>query len=113
MELIEHVPDPASLVDACARLLRPGAPLFFSTISRTPKAYALAILGAEYLLRLLPRGTHDYRRFIKPSELAAEARRAGLELQDLAGMRYNPLTGAAGLQRAVDVNYLACFRRDG
>ena len=112
MELIEHVPDPDSLVAACARLARPGGLVFFSTLNRTPRADALAILGAEYVLRLLPRGTHDFRRFVRPSELAASARRHGLQLLDLAGLRYNPLTGRAGLTGDVGVNYVAGFRRD-
>lgn len=112
MELIEHVPDAESLVLACARLVQPGGHVFFSTISRTAKAYALAVLGAEYVLGLLPRGTHDFRRFVRPSELAGAARRCGLQTDDLRGVGYNPLTGTARLAAAVDVNYLACFRRD-
>ncbi len=111
MEMLEHVPDPASVIDACARLVRPGGDLFFSTINRNPKSYLFAILGAEYLLRMLPRGTHDYGKFIRPSELERWARRAGLELRDLTGMTYNPLTGAYRLGDDVDVNYLAWFRR--
>lgn len=106
MELLEHVPDPASLVAACARIARPGGDVFFSTINRTPKAYAFAIVGAEYVLRLLPRGTHDYARFIRPSELGAWLRAAGLELRDVTGMSYNPLTRRYSLGRDVDVNYL-------
>lgn len=112
MELIEHVPQPDSLVRACAALVKPRGLVFFSTINRTPKSYAFAILGAEYLLRLLPRGTHDYRRFVRPSELAESARHSGLSLVELTGLRYNPLTGGASLMRDVDVNYLVCFRRD-
>ena len=106
MELLEHVPDPASTVLACATLAKPGASVFFSTISRNPKSYLLAILGAEYLLRLLPRGTHDYAKFIKPSELAAYCRSAGLELQEVIGMSYNPLTKTYRLGGESDVNYL-------
>lgn len=112
MELAEHVPDPDSLLVSCARLVRPGGHVFVSTLNRTPRAWAIAVVGAEYLLRLLPRGTHDYRRFIKPSELTAGARGCGLQLLALAGLRYNPLTGSASLSANVDVNYVACFRRD-
>jgi 2-polyprenyl-6-hydroxyphenyl methylase/3-demethylubiquinone-9 3-methyltransferase len=111
MELLEHVPKPSSLVDACARLVRPGGHVFFATINRNPKAFALAILGAEYLLRLLPRGTHEYARFIRPSELAACGRHAGLELRHSNGMRYNPLTRECSLSPNVDVNYLMHFVR--
>ena len=106
MELLEHVPDPSSLVAACARLVRPGGDVFFSTINRTPKAYLYAIVGAEYLLRMLPAGTHDYARFIRPSELAAWLRAAGLVLRDTHGMTYNPLSGQYALARDVSVNYL-------
>jgi len=107
MEMLEHVPDPASVVQACATLVKPDGQVFFSTINRNPKSYALAIIGAEYLLRLLPRGTHDYDRFIRPSELARWVRSAGLELRDLTGMSYNPLTRRYRLGRDIDVNYLA------
>lgn len=106
MELLEHVPDPASLVKACADLVRPGGDLFFSTINRTPKAYLYAIVGAEYLLRMLPTGTHDYERFIRPSELGACLRAAGLELRDLRGMNYDPLGRRYSLSGDVGVNYL-------
>ena len=106
MELLEHVPDPASTVAACAALVRPGGHLFFSTINRNPKSYLFAIIGAEYLLRMLPRGTHDYARFIKPSELARFCRAAGLEVRDLTGMTYNPLTKVYALGRDSDVNYI-------
>jgi 2-polyprenyl-6-hydroxyphenyl methylase / 3-demethylubiquinone-9 3-methyltransferase len=106
MELLEHVPGPASVVAACARLARPGGQVFFSTINRNPKSYLFAVLGAEYLLRLLPRGTHDYLRFIKPSELARYAREAGLRAEELIGMTYNPLTRQYRLGRDADVNYL-------
>jgi 2-polyprenyl-6-hydroxyphenyl methylase/3-demethylubiquinone-9 3-methyltransferase len=113
MELLEHVPDPASTVAACAKLIRPGGLAVFSTINRNPKAYLLAVIGAEYLLRLLPRGTHDYARFIKPSELAGFARRAGLESDALIGMTYNPMTRTYRLEADASVNYIATFRRDG
>jgi 2-polyprenyl-6-hydroxyphenyl methylase/3-demethylubiquinone-9 3-methyltransferase len=111
MELLEHVPDPASLISACTLMLKPGGRLFVSTINRNPKAYALAVLGAEYLMRLLPKGTHDYAKFIKPSELARWARQAGLQLLDEAGMHYNPVLRSASLIRSVDVNYLMCFEK--
>ena len=107
MEMLEHVPDPATSVAACAQLVKPGGAVFFSTINRNPKAYLLAILGAEYLLRLLPRGTHDYRKFIRPSELESWARAAGLSLRDLSGMDYNPLSRQYSLGGNLDVNYLA------
>jgi 2-polyprenyl-6-hydroxyphenyl methylase / 3-demethylubiquinone-9 3-methyltransferase len=112
MELLEHVPDPASTVAACARLVHPGGRVLFSTINRNAKAYALAIVGAEYLLRLLPRGTHDYERFLKPSEIAAFARAAGLETDALIGMTYNPFTKAYRLEADTSVNYIMSFRRD-
>jgi 2-polyprenyl-6-hydroxyphenyl methylase/3-demethylubiquinone-9 3-methyltransferase len=108
MELLEHVPDPASTVAACAKLAKPGGRVFFSTINRNPKAYALAVIGAEYLLRLLPRGTHDYARFIKPSELSRWCRAAGLETLELKGMTYNPVTDAYRLGDDCDVNYALC-----
>ncbi len=106
LEMLEHVPDPDSVIAAAARLLRPGGRLVLATINRNPKAFALAIVGAEYLLRLLPRGTHDYRNFIKPSELAASLRAAGLRPVDLSGVTYNPLTRTGSLGRDIDVNYL-------
>jgi 2-polyprenyl-6-hydroxyphenyl methylase/3-demethylubiquinone-9 3-methyltransferase len=112
MELLEHVPDPASTVAACAKLIRPGGLVVFSTINRNPKAYAFAVIGAEYLLRLLPRGTHDYARFLKPSELAGFARRAGLEHDALIGMTYSPVTRTYRLEADTSVNYIATFRRD-
>ncbi|MDA1118607.1 MAG: bifunctional 2-polyprenyl-6-hydroxyphenol methylase/3-demethylubiquinol 3-O-methyltransferase UbiG [Proteobacteria bacterium] len=112
MEMLEHVPDPASAVAACALLLRPGGRAFFSTINRNPKAYLFAVIGAEYLLRLLPRGTHDYARFIRPSELAQWCRGAGLREVDLIGMSYNPLTQRYRLGRDCGVNYLLCCQRD-
>ncbi len=106
LEMLEHVPDPASIVDAAARLLKPGGTLVLSTLNRHPKAFALAIVGAEYILGMLPKGTHEYARFIKPSELAQFARIAGLEVTDVSGMSYNPLTRQYRLGRDVDVNYL-------
>lgn len=107
LELLEHVPDPASVVAACATLVKPGGQVFFSTLNRTPKAYLLAVIGAEYLLKLLPRGTHDYGKFIRPAELEAWLRHAGLTLRDVTGMQYHPLTQRYSLGRAIDVNYLA------
>ena len=111
LEMLEHVPDPASIVDAAARALKPGGRVVLSTLNRNPKSFALAIVGAEYLLRLLPRGTHEYRKFIRPSELAAALRAAGLRPVDITGMTYNPLTRRYALGRDTDVNYLmtACF----
>ena len=106
MELLEHVPEPASIVAACARLARPGGQVFFSTLNRNPKAYLFAVIGAEYILRLLPRGTHDYLRFIKPSELARFARDAGLQPTEVLGMTYNPLSRQYRLGADIDVNYL-------
>ena len=106
LEMLEHVPDPASIVSACAKLVRPGGHVFFSTINRNPKAYAFAVLGAEYILQMLPKGTHDYAKFIKPSELASFARQANLTLQDQAGMGYNPITKNYALNKDVSVNYL-------
>ena len=111
MEMLEHVPDPASVVRANAELVKPGGMVFFSTINRNPKAFALAILGAEYLLSLLPKGTHEYARFIRPSELARDCRAAGLAVEDITGMTYNPLTKRYALGRDVDVNYLVGSRR--
>lgn len=106
MEMLEHVPDPTTIVAACARLCKPGGQVFFSTLNRHPKAFLLAIVGAEYLLRLLPRGTHSYEKFIKPSELATAAGRAGLQVKDISGIRYDPLRGLHSLTRDVSVNYL-------
>jgi len=113
MELLEHVPDPASTVAACAKLVKVGGLAVFSTINRNPKAYLFAVIGGEYVLRLLPRGTHDYARFIKPSELAAFGRSASLEPDDLVGMTYNPLAKTYRLEADTSVNYIATFRRDG
>ena len=104
--MLEHVPDPASTIQACARLVKPGGHVFFSTINRNPQSYLFAIIGAEYLLRLLPKGTHDYRKFIRPSELDGWARTAGLTLHDLTGLHYNPLTGRYWLGPGVAVNYM-------
>jgi 2-polyprenyl-6-hydroxyphenyl methylase/3-demethylubiquinone-9 3-methyltransferase len=111
MEMIEHVPDPASTVAACARLARPGGRVFFSTINRNPKSFLFAIVGAEYVLNLLPKGTHEYARFVRPSELAGWCRGAGLVLDDLTGMTYNPLTRTYALGPDVGVNYLAACRK--
>jgi 2-polyprenyl-6-hydroxyphenyl methylase/3-demethylubiquinone-9 3-methyltransferase len=108
MELLEHVPDPASTVAACAKLAKPGGRVFFSTINRNPKAYLFAVIGAEYLLGMLPRGTHDYARFIRPSELARWCRDAGLEALELKGMTYNPITDQYRLGDDCDVNYAVC-----
>ena len=106
MEMLEHVPDPASIVAACATLLKPGGRLFVSTLNRTPAAFALAIVGAEYIARLLPKGTHQYRDFIKPSELAAWLRASGLQLEDVSGLFYEPWRNAARISSRTDVNYL-------
>ena len=111
LEMLEHVPDPASTVAACKALVRPGGLIFFSTINRNPKSYLFAIIGAEYILGLLPRGTHDYARFIRPSELAAWCRQSELDLRDQIGMGYNPFTKRYSLHDKVDVNYIACFQR--
>ncbi|WP_211365678.1 bifunctional 2-polyprenyl-6-hydroxyphenol methylase/3-demethylubiquinol 3-O-methyltransferase UbiG [Pseudoxanthomonas suwonensis] len=108
MEMLEHVPDPGAIIAACAKLLRPGGRLFLSTLNRTPAAFALAIVGAEYVARLLPKGTHRYADFIKPSELAAWLRDAGLQLEDVSGLFYDPLRQRASLSRQTSVNYLAC-----
>lgn len=106
MEMLEHVPDPASVIAACAKLVKPGGHLFFSTINRNPKAYMFAIVGAEYLLNMLPKGTHDYAKFIRPSELDGWIRAAELETQDISGMSYNPLSRRYQLGKDIDVNYL-------
>ncbi|WP_297527207.1 bifunctional 2-polyprenyl-6-hydroxyphenol methylase/3-demethylubiquinol 3-O-methyltransferase UbiG [Thiohalobacter sp.] len=112
LEMLEHVPDPASVVRACATLVKPGGQVFFSTINRNPKSYLFAIVGAEYVLKLLPRGTHDYRKFIRPAELARWARDTGLEVADITGMSYNPFTRVYSLGRDTDVNYLMACSRD-
>ncbi len=111
LELLEHVPDPASLVAACAALAHRGGHVFFSTINRTSRAWMFAVVGAERLLHLLPRGTHDYARFLRPSELDRAARAAGLDLAETAGMRYNPFTGGCRIGGRLDVNYIAWYRR--
>ncbi|HQR83524.1 MAG TPA: bifunctional 2-polyprenyl-6-hydroxyphenol methylase/3-demethylubiquinol 3-O-methyltransferase UbiG [Polynucleobacter sp.] len=111
MEMLEHVPDPASVVQACATLCKPGGTLFFSTLNRSPKSYLFAIIGAEYILRLLPKGTHEYAKFIKPSELVAFTRQAGLEMIGIKGMSYNPLTQVYSLGDDVDVNYMIAVRK--
>ncbi|WP_035060694.1 bifunctional 2-polyprenyl-6-hydroxyphenol methylase/3-demethylubiquinol 3-O-methyltransferase UbiG [Andreprevotia chitinilytica] len=111
MEMLEHVPSPASIVAACARLTKPGGWLFFSTLNRNPKSYALAVLGAEYILGMLPRGTHDYAKFIKPSELARMTRTAGLETVELTGLTYNPISKVYALGSDADVNYLVACRK--
>jgi 2-polyprenyl-6-hydroxyphenyl methylase/3-demethylubiquinone-9 3-methyltransferase len=113
LEMLEHVPDPAAVVRACATLVKPGGQVFFSTINRNPKAYAFAILGAEYVLRLLPRGTHDYKKFIRPAELAGWGRAAGLHLGEQTGLTYNPLTRRYRLDaNDVSVNYMIQTRRE-
>ncbi|MEY5029849.1 MAG: hypothetical protein RLZ63_2164 [Pseudomonadota bacterium] len=112
MEMLEHVPDPASVVRACASLVKPGGWVFFSTLNRNPKSFLFAIVGAEYVLKLLPRGTHEYARFIKPSELAQWAREAGLNAQGFKGMEYNPLSRRYWLSQDTSVNYLLATRRE-
>jgi 2-polyprenyl-6-hydroxyphenyl methylase / 3-demethylubiquinone-9 3-methyltransferase len=111
MELLEHVPDSGSLIQACSNLAKPGASIFFSTINRNPRAYLLAIIGAEYFLKLLPRGTHAYKKFIRPSELATIARQANLVLQKFQGIYYNPLIQYYALGKDIRVNYLAAFKK--
>lgn len=111
MEMLEHVPDAGSIIQACAKLVKPNGMVFFSTLNRHPKAYALAIVAAEYVLQMLPKGTHDYKTFIKPSELCQSARAAGLSLQGMAGISYNPLTKQFSLSNDTDINYLAAFKR--
>lgn len=111
MEMLEHVPDPASVVTACATLVKPGGMVFFSTINRNPKSFVFAILGAEYVLNLLPRGTHEYAKFIRPRKLAGFARSAGLDLLELRGLRYNPFTRRFALNDDTGVNYMMACRR--
>ena len=112
LEMLEHVPDPAAIIDAAVRLLKPDGCLILSTLNRNPKSFALAILGAEYVLGLIPRGTHQYRRFIKPSEMAAQLRANGMRVRDISGMSYNPLTRNYTLGRDIDVNYLVTAEFD-
>lgn len=112
MEMLEHVPDPASTVRACAQLVKPGGYVFFSTLNRNPKSYLFAVIGAEYVLNLLPRGTHDYAKFLKPSELAQFCRDAGLDVTNVTGMTYNPFSREYALGRNTDVNYMIACRRD-
>jgi 2-polyprenyl-6-hydroxyphenyl methylase/3-demethylubiquinone-9 3-methyltransferase len=111
MEMLEHVPDPGSVLKAMARLVKPGGKIFLSTINRTPKAFVLAIVGAEYVLNWVPRGTHTYEKFIRPSELGQGIREAGLVMNDVTGMHYNPLTRRFSLGRDTDVNYFATATR--
>ena len=111
LEMLEHVPDPSQVIRSCAELLRPGGNVFFSTINRNPKAFLFAIVGAEYMLKLLPAGTHEYQKFIRPSELETWARQAGLQLKASIGMHYNPITKEYSLGPGLDVNYLMHFQR--
>lgn len=111
MEMLEHVPDPVSVIQACSDLVKPGGDIFFSTLNRHPKAYLLAVLGAEYIMKMLPKGTHDYKRFIRPSEMAAWCRQAGLAVNDITGMSYNPLSKTFKLGDDVKVNYLMHCRK--
>lgn len=111
LEMLEHVPDPASTVAACARMVKPGGQVFLSTLNRNAKAYLIAVLGAEYLLQLLPRGTHDYSRFLKPAELAQLCRNAGLEVLEITGLRYNPFTREGVVGADTDINYLLRAQR--
>jgi len=112
MEMLEHVPEPSSIIRACAKLVKSGGDVFFSTINRNPKSYAMAIIGAEYLLKLVPKGTHVHSKFLKPSEIETWARSAGLHLNDIKGMTYNPLTQQYKLGNDVDVNYLMHFTKN-
>jgi 2-polyprenyl-6-hydroxyphenyl methylase / 3-demethylubiquinone-9 3-methyltransferase len=111
MEMLEHVPDAGSIIQSCAKLVKPEGMVFFSTLNRHPKAYLLAIVAAEHVLKMLPKGTHDYKTFIKPSELSQSARAAGLALQGMVGISYNPMTKQFRLSNDIDVNYLAAFKR--
>ncbi|SEL56297.1 3-demethylubiquinone-9 3-methyltransferase [Atopomonas hussainii] len=112
LEMLEHVPDPASVIRACYTLVKPGGEVFFSTINRNPKAYLFAIIGAEYVLRMLPRGTHDFKKFIRPSELGAWCRAADLDVKEIIGLTYNPLTRTYKLEADVDVNYMIHTHKD-
>ena len=112
MEMLEHVPEPLSIIKACSQLVKPGGRVFFSTLNRNPKSYLFAIIGAEYILNLLPKGTHDYKKFIKPSELGEYVREAGFEMNEIIGLSYNPITQVYSLGRDTDVNYLvACTKK--
>ncbi len=111
MEMLEHVPEPGSVIAACAKMVKPGGYVFFSTLNRQPKAYLMAIVAAEHVLKMLPAGTHDYKTFIKPSELSQSARNAGLELVDMIGIQYNPLTKSFSLGKNIDINYIAAYKR--
>lgn len=112
MEMLEHVPEPLSIIQSCSRLVKPGGKVFFSTLNRNPKSYLLAIIGAEYILKMLPKGTHDYKKFIKPSELGNYLREANLEMNEIIGLSYNPITQVYSLGRDTDVNYLvACTKK--
>lgn len=112
LEMLEHVPDPSSVVAACAAMCKPGGTLFFSTINRNPKSYLLAVIGVEYVLRMLPKGTHEYSKFIRPSELGLWVREAGLEIDQMTGLLYNPITKTYKLnEQDVDVNYMVCARK--
>ena len=112
MEMLEHVPDPDSVITACAKLVKPGGWVFFSTLNRNPKSYLFAVIGAEYILKMLPRGTHDYAKFLKPSEVAQSCRNAGLTVADLTGMSYNPLSKVYSLGNDTSVNYMIACRSD-
>lgn len=111
MEMLEHVPDPSSIVSACAKMVKPGGYVFFSTLNRKPKAWLLAIVGAEHLLKMLPKGTHDYKTFIKPSELSSWCRHAGLEMRGIVGIEYNPFSKRFSLGKDIDVNYIIAYQR--
>ncbi|NOS89800.1 MAG: bifunctional 2-polyprenyl-6-hydroxyphenol methylase/3-demethylubiquinol 3-O-methyltransferase UbiG [Methylococcaceae bacterium] len=111
MEMLEHVPDPGAIIAACAKMVKPGGKVFFSTLNRKPKAYLLAILAAEHVLQMLPKGTHEYKTFIKPSELCQSARSVGLELEGMVGIEYNPFNKHFSLGKDIDVNYIAAFKR--
>jgi len=111
MELLEHVPDPISIIKSCAQLVKPGGFVYFSTVNRNAKSYLFAILGAEYVMKMLPKGTHDYSKFIRPSELDIWARQAGLELSGIEGISFNPLTNMFRSSRDVDINYMVCYQR--
>jgi len=111
LEMLEHVPDPSSVIAACAKLVKPDGWIFLSTLNRNPKSYLLAVIGAEYILNMLPRGTHDYAKFIKPSELAQSCRDAGLSLDNIIGMSYNPITRVYSLGKDTDVNYMVACRK--